>query len=90
MHQDFFPELGETNPFLHLSLHLGLIEQLSTNLPKGIRELYQYAVSYYKNSHDAEHSLMTALADELNMAQKEKRAFSNIRYFDLIREIMNA
>ena len=34
--QEYFPELGQTNPFLHLSLHLALEEQLSIDQPRGI------------------------------------------------------
>jgi hypothetical protein len=34
--QEYFPEGGETNPFLHLSLHLALEEQLSIDQPPGI------------------------------------------------------
>lgn len=29
LERDYPPELGETNPFLHLSLHLALAEQLA-------------------------------------------------------------
>ena len=28
---DYTPELGKTNPFLHMSLHIALREQISTN-----------------------------------------------------------
>jgi len=34
--REYLPELGETNPFLHLSLHLALEEQLSMEEPPGI------------------------------------------------------
>ena len=34
--QAYFPELGETNPFLHMSLHLSILEQISINQPIGI------------------------------------------------------
>jgi hypothetical protein len=34
--RDYLPELGESNPFLHLSLHLALEEQLSIDQPRGV------------------------------------------------------
>ena len=38
--QEYFPELGETNPFLHLSLHVALEEQLAIDQPAGVRERF--------------------------------------------------
>src|SRR3972149_10565344 len=35
--RDYTPEMGQTNPFLHLSLHLALEEQLSIDQPAGGR-----------------------------------------------------
>ena len=42
---DYLPELGDTNPFLHLSMHLGLREQIITNRTPGISELYEQLVT---------------------------------------------
>ena len=39
--KDFSPEDGQVNPFLHLSLHLAIEEQLSINQPPGIREAFE-------------------------------------------------
>lgn len=39
--RDYLPENGDTNPFLHMGLHLGLREQLSTDRPSGIRQIHQ-------------------------------------------------
>ena len=33
--RDFSVELGESNPFLHMSMHIALHEQISTNRPAG-------------------------------------------------------
>ncbi len=40
VHKDFSPEDGQVNPFLHLSLHLAIEEQLSINQPPGLREAF--------------------------------------------------
>nr|MBF0683808.1 DUF1841 family protein [Pseudomonas sp.] len=34
---DYTVEAGRTNPFLHLSMHLAIAEQLSIDQPPGIR-----------------------------------------------------
>ncbi|MEO8417732.1 MAG: DUF1841 family protein, partial [Methylophilaceae bacterium] len=33
LEQAYFPEMGETNPFLHMSLHLSILEQIAINQP---------------------------------------------------------
>ncbi len=35
--RDYVPEDGQSNPFLHLSLHLAIEEQLAIDQPPGIR-----------------------------------------------------
>ena len=40
VHGDFTPEAGETNPFLHMGLHLAIREQVSTNRPPGIGKIH--------------------------------------------------
>ena len=87
--QDFFEELGDTNPFLHMALHLGVIEQLSINLPFGIRELYQKLQKQCSSSQEVEHYIMNALAKELVESQQQHREFSNERYFQLIKQQFN-
>ncbi len=37
MDQDYTPEMGQTNPFLHMAMHISIQEQLSTDRPAGIR-----------------------------------------------------
>ena len=34
-------EAGRTNPFLHLSMHLSISEQLSIDQPRGIRQAFE-------------------------------------------------
>lgn len=60
----------EVNPFLHISLHLGLLEQLSTNRPLGIQSIYQALCTKYNDPHQAEHKMITCLAETLWEAQR--------------------
>ncbi|MDX2345942.1 MAG: DUF1841 family protein [Legionella sp.] len=66
----YFAELGDTNPFLHMGLHLALREQISTNRPDGIHQAYQNLNQHIKNPLDAEHLFMQCLEDCLWRAQK--------------------
>lgn len=68
--RDYFPELGETNPFLHLSLHLGLREQLATNRPQGIREVYQQLLEKKKDPHLVEHLMMERIGEMMFKASR--------------------
>ena len=60
--KDFLPQLGEENPFLHLSLHHAIHEQLSMNAPKGICVIYKKLVDKIGDAHEAEHRMMEVLA----------------------------
>ena len=39
LEQEYFVEQGQTNPYLHMSLHMSLHEQISTDRPAGIKAL---------------------------------------------------
>ena len=73
IHADYLPEMGDSNPFLHLGLHLGLREQVSTDRPKGIANIYQKIVAS-KGLHDAEHDMIECLAEAIWQAQQNNSA----------------
>ena len=60
MHHDkaYFPELGETNPFLHLGLHLAIREQTETDRPEGIASIFKQLVKKLQDPLAAEHAMM--------------------------------
>ena len=57
LEQEFRPEGGQMNPFLHLSLHLVIAEQISIDQPAGIRGAYT-SLRKRLDMHDAEHAIM--------------------------------
>jgi hypothetical protein len=71
--RDFAPEVGQTNPFLHLGLHLAVLEQFATDRPAGIRDIYQTLVRRSGEAHQAEHLAMECLAQALWEAQRGQR-----------------
>ncbi len=70
--QEYFPEMGETNPFLHMSLHLSILEQVGINQPPGIAQAYAKLQQKHGNPHDAMHDLMDCLAETIWQAQRNK------------------
>lgn len=58
-------DFTETNPFLHLSLHLALREQITINRPEGIAQIYQRLCQQFSDSLLAEHKMMICLEEVL-------------------------
>ena len=68
--KEFLPEMGESNPFLHLGLHIALREQVSTDKPAGIAALYHRIVAKTGEVHEAEHVMMECLAEMIWQVQR--------------------
>ena len=70
LQQDFTPEGGATNPFLHLSMHLSISEQISIDQPPGIRNIQQRLVQKLGSEHEAQHQIMECLGQVMWEAQR--------------------
>jgi len=68
--RDYTPEGGQSNPFLHMGLHLAVRDQLATDRPPGIRAAFDKVVRRLGEPHDAEHQLIECLAETLWEAQR--------------------
>jgi len=68
--KEYLPEFGETNPFLHMSMHQGIQEQLSSGRPKGIRKVYTALCKQFTDPHETEHQMMEGFAETLWQAQR--------------------
>lgn len=79
--QDYLPEYGQTNPFLHVSMHLSIAEQLSIDQPPGIRALYEQLCALHQDPHAAEHDIMDCLGEMLWQAQRQQRLPDPAVYF---------
>ncbi len=87
LQRDYLPEQGETNPFLHLALHIAILEQLSTDRPAGMRKLYQQLVlSNAGDTHEAEHTIMECLAEAIWRLQRDDKPFDEKAYVKCIRK----
>jgi hypothetical protein len=69
LERDYGPDSGALNPFLHLSLHLAIAEQLSIDQPPGIRTRYE-AIAQRLSEHDALHAVLECLGETLWEAQR--------------------
>ncbi|WP_020201418.1 MULTISPECIES: DUF1841 family protein [Cupriavidus] len=68
--QDYTPEGGQTNPFLHLAMHLSIAEQVSIDQPPGIRGAYEALARRLDSPHEAHHQVMECLGEMLWQAQR--------------------
>ena len=67
---DFSVERSESNPFLHLSMHLSIAEQVSIDQPRGVREAFMALTRNLGSEHDAHHQMMDALGEMLWHSQR--------------------
>ncbi len=70
----FEPRDGEPNPFLHLSMHVSIDEQVSIDQPAGIRAAIQRLAERTGSLHDAHHEAMECLGEMLWTAQRNGTA----------------
>ena len=84
----YFPELGQTNPFLHMGFHLAVRDQIATDRPLGITAVYQQLVKQYKDTSTVEHLLMDNLAECLWQAQRSQQVPDEISYVAACRRLL--
>ncbi len=75
----------ESNPFLHLSLHVALEEQLSIDQPPGIASLWRALLQQRGSRHDALHEAIECLAETVWRAQRDQRPPDAAAYLDCLR-----
>jgi len=75
-----------SNPFLHISLHLSILDQLTINQPEGIKEIYQQLILKNKGSHAAEHIMMECLQEMMNTAWTKNEDPSPEQFLKLLKK----
>jgi len=83
---EFTPEQGQTNPFLHMGMHIALREQAGGDRPAGVRAIYQRLVDAL-GAHAAEHAMMECLGQSLWEAQRENRAPDENAYLECLKKL---
>ena len=83
--REWTPEHGETNPFLHLSLHLTIEEQLSIDQPPGIRAAFNSLLNRRGDRHDALHAVLDCLGEMIWRSQRSGLPPDGDAYLDCVK-----
>jgi len=84
--RDYTPESGQSNPFLHLSMHLSISEQVSVDQPRGIRAAYEALAQRLDSPHEAQHQVMECLGQMLWTAQRTGLPPDGEAYIECVRK----
>lgn len=82
--RDWLPEHGETNPFLHLSMHLSIREQVSIDQPAGVAAHHARLTRALGSALEAEHVMMDCLGEMIWQAQRHHTAPDPAIYLDCL------
>ena len=88
MDHTWLPENGETNPFLHLSLHLSIQEQAAIDQPFGIADIHRQLCAKYGDWVKAEDKMMDALVEMIWQAQRNGTGFDVNLYITQLRRLI--
>jgi Domain of unknown function (DUF1841) len=78
-------EGGRSNPFLHLSMHLTIEEQLAIDQPTGIRQAVQLLAARRNSMHEAHHEVMECLGEMIWTSQRSGLPPDGLAYIDAVR-----
>ncbi len=87
--RDYQPEDGQTNPFLHMGMHITLREQFASNHPDGIESIYKKVLNKTGDPHKTEHLMMDCLAESLWQAQRKNELPEDQAYIQCLKQIIN-
>ena len=85
--QDFHADTGQGNPFMHMGMHLGLREQVTTNRPAGIKAIHSALALKTGDVHEAEHRMMECLGQAMWEAQQAGMPPDEQRYLECLRRL---
>ena len=88
LQQEFSVDGGETNPFLHMGLHLSIREQVGTDRPAGIRQVFGQLAAKSGDPHAAEHRMIDCLAETLWQAQRDRQEPNEQEYLQRLRRLL--
>jgi hypothetical protein len=83
--RDWTPDGGAMNPFLHLSLHLAVAEQLAIDQPSGIRAEYERLAALRGDLHAALHDVLECLGETVWQAQRAGGMPDGVLYLACLR-----
>jgi len=87
--REFPPEAGQSNPYLHMAMHLAWREQLTTRRPEGITAIHGRFLARFDDAHRADHAMMECLGEALWQAQRHGTAPDEAAYLDCLRRVLD-
>ena len=78
-------EAGRTNPFLHLSMHLSISEQVGIDQPRGIKQAFELLRARRGSAHEAQHEVMECLGQMVWESQRSGQPPDGQAYIDCVR-----
>ncbi len=79
-------EAGRTNPFLHLSMHLSISEQVAIDQPRGIKQAFELLAARSGSAHEAQHEVMECLGEMIWASQRSGLPPDGPRYLECVRK----
>ena len=79
-------EEGRTNPFLHLSMHLSIAEQVAIDQPTGIRQAVELLAARRNSLHEAHHEVMECLGEMIWSSQRSGLPPDGLAYLEAVRQ----
>ncbi|NRR33229.1 DUF1841 family protein [Oxalobacteraceae bacterium] len=83
--RDYSVEGGQANPFLHLSMHLSISEQVQVDQPRGIRDACAGLTRRLDSAHAAHHQIMECLGQMIWTSQKNNQPPDADAYVECVR-----
>jgi hypothetical protein len=83
--RDYTPDAGESNPFLHMSLHLAIEEQFAIDQPHGIRAAFERIVARLGDRHEASHAALECLGEMMWRAQRDNAPPDGDAYLECLK-----
>jgi hypothetical protein len=82
---DYSVESGAANPFLHLSMHLSIAEQVSIDQPPGIRAAHAALAQRLGSEHEAHHQIMECLGEMIWNSQRSGLPPDGAAYIECVK-----
>ena len=82
---DYDAACGKANPFLHLSMHLSISEQISIDQPPGLRDAYLRLAERLGSKHEAHHEIMECLGEMLWTSQRNNLPPDGVTYVECVK-----
>jgi hypothetical protein len=85
--RDWAPEQGESNPFLHMAMHIAIDEGLMLDEPRGVRDRYRRLRAQFPDEHPLQHRMMDCLGEMLWRAARDGQAPDTRAYLECLDRI---